>query len=168
MKNTTHKIVIAAMFASLACVATMVIKIPSPLNGYINLGDCIVLLAGWMLSPLYGFLAAGMGSALADVLSGYVLYAPATFIIKGAMALAVCFLHRVFLKKAGSFLSAAISGALAECIMVFGYFLFEGLIYGFAPSVLNMPANIVQGIAGLVLGTVLIKIFEKAKINFFQ
>ena len=95
MKNTLHKIIMAAMFASLACVATMIIKIPSPLNGYINLGDCVVLLAGWMLSPLYGFLAAGIGSALADVLSGYVMYAPATFIIKGMMALSVCLLHKV-------------------------------------------------------------------------
>ena len=60
-KNTTQRIVIAAMMASLVCVATMVVKIPSPLNGYLNLGDCVVLLAGWMLSPAYGFLAAGIG-----------------------------------------------------------------------------------------------------------
>ena len=85
--NATKRIVMAAMLAALTCVATMVIKIPSPLKGYLNLGDCVVLLAGWMLSPVYGFLAAGIGSALADVFSGYVLYAPATFVIKGAMAL---------------------------------------------------------------------------------
>ena len=75
------------MLAALTCIATMVIKIPSPLNGYLNLGDCVVLLAGWMLSPVYGFLAAGVGSALADLFSGYVVYAPATFVIKGLMAL---------------------------------------------------------------------------------
>ena len=51
-RNTTKKIVIAALLAALTCVATMVIKIPSPLQGYLNLGDCIVLLAGWMLSPV--------------------------------------------------------------------------------------------------------------------
>ena len=66
-KNATQKIVIAALLAALTCVATMIIKIPSPLKGYLNLGDCIVLLAGWMLSPVHGFLAAGLGSALADV-----------------------------------------------------------------------------------------------------
>ena len=62
------------MLAALICVATMVIKIPSPLNGYINLGDCIVLLSGWLLSPVYGFMAAGLGSALADLFAGYVTY----------------------------------------------------------------------------------------------
>ena len=69
--NTTQRIVMAALLAALTCVATMIIKIPSPLKGYLNLGDCVVLLAGWMLSPTYGFLAAGLGSALADTFSGY-------------------------------------------------------------------------------------------------
>ena len=63
--NTTKRIVIAAMLAALTCVATMIIKIPSPLKGYLNLGDCVVLICGWFLSPLYGFLAAGIGSAFA-------------------------------------------------------------------------------------------------------
>ena len=91
MKTKTQKIVMAALLAALACIATMIIKIPSPLKGYINLGDCIVLLAGWMLLPKYGFLAAGLGSALADLFSGYVIYAPATFVIKGVMAVIAFF-----------------------------------------------------------------------------
>ncbi len=166
MKNTIRNIVMAAMFAALACVATMVIRIPSPLNGYINLGDCIVLLSGFLLSPLYGFLAAGMGSALADVLSGYVIYAPATFVIKGLMALVAYFLHRALSKKTANLLSVTISGFAAECVMVIGYFLFEGVLYGFAPSAVNIPANIIQGVAGLALGIPLMKIFEKSRIMF--
>ena len=47
-KSSTKKIVIAALLAALTCVATMIIKIPSPLKGYLNLGDCVVLLSGWM------------------------------------------------------------------------------------------------------------------------
>ena len=42
------KIVICAMFAALACVATMVIQFPSPMNGYVNLGDCVVLLGAFI------------------------------------------------------------------------------------------------------------------------
>ena len=83
MKEKTRKLVTAALLAALTCVATMVIKIPSPLHGYLNLGDGVVLLAGWVLTPGYGFLAAGLGSALADLISGYLIYAPATFLIKG-------------------------------------------------------------------------------------
>ncbi len=165
--NVTQKIVIAAMLAALVCIATMMIRIPSPLKGYLNLGDGVVLLAGWMLSPLYGFLAAGVGSALADLFSGYVVYAPATFVIKGLMAIAAHYGFQLFRNMIGSHPSRIAAGIVAELIMVFGYFVFEGFLYGFGPSVVNIPANGVQGIAGLILGCALVKIFEKNnRINF--
>ena len=162
--NTTKRIVTASMLAALVCVATMIIKIPSPLKGYINLGDCVVLLSGWLLSPLYGFLAAGIGSALADVFSGYIAYAPATFVIKGLMAIIAYFGFRLLHKRLGSFSSRIISGTLSEIIMILGYFVFEGFLYGFIPSLVNIPANAVQGVAGLIIGIILIKLFEKNKI----
>lgn len=155
----------AALMAALACVATMIIKIPSPLKGYLNLGDCIVLTAGWLLSPTYGFLAAGLGSALADVFSGYVTYAPATFIIKGLMALIAFYGFKLLNKKIGNLPSRIISGIVAEIVMILGYFVFEGFLYGFIPSAVNIPANGVQGIAGLIIGVILIKVFEKSKIT---
>lgn len=163
-RNTTHTIVIAAVIASLTCVATMIIKIPSPLKGYLNLGDCVVLLAGWVLPPVYGFLASGLGSSLADIFSGYIIYAPATFIIKGLMSLVAFYGYKLLHKKIGSSLSQIVSGITAETIMVLGYFIFEGILYGFAPSVVNIPANGIQGIAGLILGCMLINLFEKISI----
>ena len=152
------------MLAALTCVATMVIKIPSPLNGYINLGDCIVLLSGWLLSPVYGFFAAGLGSALADLFSGYATYAPATFLIKGLMALIACGGVKLFQKRVDKQFSRIISGVTAELFMIAGYWLFEGFLYGFISSAVNIPANGLQGLAGLILGILLIHIFEKHKI----
>ena len=165
MNTRTKKIVMAAMLAALAYVATMIIKIPSPLKGYLNLGDCIVLVAGWMLSPTYGFLAAGLGSALADLFSGYVTYAPATFVIKGLMALIAFYGFKLLHNKIGNLPSRIITGIFAEIMMILGYFVFEGFLYGFVPSLVNIPANGVQGIAGLIIGVILIKIFEKTKIT---
>ena len=164
MKTETRKIVMASMLAALCCVATMIIKIPSPLKGYINLGDSIVLLSGWLLTPAYGFIAAGIGSALADVFSGYLLYAPATFAIKGVMAIIAHFCHRSMQNKIGSTPSRIIGGGVAEIVMILGYFVFEGFLYGFMPSVVNIPANAVQGVAGIIIGMLLIKVFEKTKI----
>lgn len=164
MKTKTQKIVIAAMLAALTCIATMIIKIPSPLKGYLNLGDCVVLLSGWLLSPLYGFLAAGLGSGLADLISGYGVYVPATFIIKGVMAIAAYFGFRFLQNKVTNISARIVSGIVAELIMVFGYYVFEGFLYGFGASLVNIPANAVQGVAGLIIGTILIKIFEKSKI----
>ena len=165
MKTKTKKIVIASLLAALACIATMIIKIPSPLKGYINLGDCVVLTAGWMLSPAYAFLAAGLGSAFADIFSGYATYAPATFVIKGLMALIAFYGFKLLHKKLGNMTSRLISGVFAEIIMVLGYFIFEGFLYGFAPSVVNIPPNAIQGIAGLIIGIMIIKALEKSKVK---
>lgn len=164
--DTTQRIVRAALLAALTCVATMIIKIPSPLKGYLNLGDCVVLLAGWMLPPVYGALAAGLGSGLADLFLGYVVYAPATFVIKGLMALVAFCGVKWMHGKLGNLPTRIISGSAAEIIMILGYFLFEGVLYGFGPSLVNIPANAVQGIVGAILGIVLINVFKKSKISF--
>ena len=164
MNAKTRKLVMAALMAALVCVITMIIKIPSPLKGYINLGDCIVLLSGWLLSPMWGFLAAGLGSAMADILSGYVIYGPATFLIKGLMAITAFYGFKLLKNKCGNLASRIISGIAAEVVMLVGYFLFAGILYGFGPAMLNIPANAVQGIAGIVIGVLFVKILEKSKI----
>ena len=75
-----RKLVLAALFTALCTIMTLVIQVPSPMQGYVNLGDCAVLLSAWILGPVYGGVAAGVGSMLADLLSGYAHYAPGTFL----------------------------------------------------------------------------------------
>ena len=165
MHSKTKRIVITALMTAMVGVATMIIKIPSPMKGYLNIGDCIVLLCGWLLAPGYGFVAAGLGSALADLFSGYITYAPATFLIKGTMALIAFGCFRLMNKRIGKLPSQIIGAVLAEIVMVLGYFVFEGFMYGFVPSAVNIPANSVQGAAGLILGIILVKVFERLKIS---
>ena len=118
------------------------------------------------MPPGYAFLSAGIGSAIADILSGaYAVYAPATFVVKGVMVLVAYFVYKLLSKKMRPMGARIIGGGLAEIIMILGYFVFEGLLYGFVPSLKNIPANAVQGIAGLVIGMLLFKLFEKIKIQ---
>ena len=160
MKGITRKIAMAAVLTALVCISTMIVKIPSPLKGYINLGDCMVLLSGWLLPPVYGFLAAGLGSGLADLFSGYGVYAPATFLIKGIMALIAYGWIHILSKKGNPTFAKVMGGLLAEGFMILGYFLFEGILYGFSPSLVNIPANGVQGAVGLLIGIFLIRIID--------
>ena len=160
MSKKIRKIVFTALMASLICVATMIIKIPTPLHGYINLGDALVLLAAWTLGPVYGSAAAGIGSALADMFSGYAVYAPATFVIKALMALVAWAVYKK-LKKTRSTVFLCISAILAELLMVGGYYIFEGALYGFVPSLVNIPANLIQALGGVVFGVILKKSIGK-------
>ena len=127
----TKKLIFAALFAALTCVATMIIKVPTPTMGYIHPGDSIVLLSGFLLGPVYGGLAAGIGSMFSDLFGGYFSYAPATFVIKTLTAVFASLLFRAFTKKLSDVSAGkqaaftAISGAIGEAFMVFGYFVFE-------------------------------------------
>ena len=91
------------------------------------------------------------------------MYAPATFVIKGLMALIAHSVYKMLHKKIKKSVSRIISGILAEVVMVLGYFMFEGPLYGFGASMVNIPANAVQGAAGLILGCVLIRMFKESK-----
>ena len=82
---------------ALTFVSTMFIRVPLVL-GYINLGDAFVLLSVFILGPVYGTIAAGVGSALAD-LFGYITYAPGTLLIKTVMAIVAYLLYKLLLKK---------------------------------------------------------------------
>ena len=153
--------VTAAVLAALACVATMVVQIPSPMNGYVNLGDCFVLLSGWLLGPWWGAAAGGIGSMLADLLLGYGHYAPGTLIIKGAMSLVAALIFKAFGKNTAG---ALVSGVAAEIIMVAGYFGYAALLLGKGiGAAASIPGNLVQGAMGLVIGLVLFVLLKRSK-----
>lgn len=147
----------AALLAAFTCTATILIRIPTPTKGYVNLGDCLVNVSAWLLGPFYGSAAAGIGSALADVTSGYIVYAPATLIIKGLMAAASFGVFAALSKKLrSSVVSRIIAAASAEVIMVVGYAAFEAVMYGsIATAILGVGANIAQGIMGIVSSVVI-------------
>ena len=124
------KLVLAALFAALTCVATSLISIPIPAtNGYINLGDGMVLLSAFLL--------------------GYAAYAPGTLVIKAAMALCAALLFGRLRGKARS--AALAAGLLGEAVMVLGYFTYESvfLSYGLAAAA-SIPANCLQGAGGVI------------------
>ena len=166
MKNNTSeslkKLTLAGALAALATVFTLLIQIPSPTKGYINLGDTVVNLAGWVLGPLYGGAAAGIGSALADLISGYTVYAPATLIIKAAMAVAAFYVYNRAAKTWKTLPARIASAIVSEAIMVIGYAVFAGFLYGsVATAFLSVPENLVQGAVGAAISVTLYELILK-------
>ena len=158
--KVVSKIVLTALFAALAYVATSIIRVPTVgTQGYVNIGDSIVLLSAWLIGGVYGALAAGIGSALADLLAQYVTYVPGTFIIKFLMALVA------YLTNINKVVAYIVSGVVAELIMVFGYFLYESTILGYGlAAAASIPSNFIQAGTCLVIGYIAIGILEGAKV----
>lgn len=179
--KSTKKLVITALLAAFTCIATMIIKIPTPTFGYIHPGDALVLLCGIILGPGVGALAAGVGSMFADIFSGYMTWAPATLIIKAlTAAIAGLLFHSLqhkFKFKGARTASVIIGGLVGEAIMVLGYFIFEAglaafaggsfssaaLATGISASATGIPFNIVQGVVGIVLCLILLPILNQIR-----
>jgi uncharacterized membrane protein len=82
-----EKLILTGLLTALVTVTTIAIAIPVPFtNGYVHPGDSMIFMAVLILGRRRGALAAGIGSALADVLLGYFLWAPFTLVIKACMA----------------------------------------------------------------------------------
>lgn len=159
--SPTARLALCGMMAALIFVATYFVKIPiSMTNGYVHLGDGFILLAasmlGWAAVP-----AAAIGSMLADLMGGYVVYLLPTFVIKGLVAavavLAVRAKHE-WLRVLGLI--------AAEAVMVAGYFAVEWLLlgYGFGGASASLVGNAFQGLSGVVIGVLLIPLMKRVKL----
>ena len=156
MNSNLKKIIMTALFAALACVATMSIRIPTPgTGGYIHPGDAIVILAGIILGPVYGMLAGGIGSALSDLIGGYFVYVPITLVIKGLVALVAGLIYQKMCRYGKNRYLAVILGGITDIVFVAGgYFICEFFLYG-SGAAASIPANIIQGVGGLIISAVL-------------
>lgn len=165
--NKTMKIVLASLMAAMTCIATMVIKIPSPTSGYIHLGDGVVLLSGILLGPFYGGAAAGIGSMFADLFSGYAGFALPTLIIKALAAIAGSIVYHILYNKIfqSKLKSVAVifAGICGGLLVTTGYFIFEGFIMnlGFAAAASGIPFNLIQNAFGIIVSTLLLPVLTK-------
>lgn len=164
-REKIRKLAFTALFAALVFVTTL-LSIPTPLVGNVNLGDSMVLLAAWVLGGGWAMAAAGLGAALCDMVSGYILYAPATLIIKAGMAALVVLLKKCFEKtplprKVGMIFSFL----CAELLMIAGYFAYEALFLKFGlAAAANIPFNAIQGACGILAAVLLETILDKTSV----
>ena len=162
MKNDKkiRSIVMTSALTALSCVATMLIQIPVPVTGgYVNLGDGFIVAGTFMLGMPYAAIAGALGSALADLLTGYAVYVPGTFIIKGLMAVVAfyCYKSVTKAKPNAKFAGRATGAFAAELVMVAGYFCYSIILLGgnVAGAFLTIPGNLVQGIFGVISGVIM-------------
>ncbi len=164
-RKRIEKLAVGALFCALTLVATYV-SVPTPGFGNVNLGDGAILLCTFLTGSPWMAIAAATGAALCDLLSAYTIYAPGTFVIKGAMVLLAILADRLLRRvRVPKFLCRILASLLSELVMVLGYFVYECWIlqYGFAAAA-NIPFNCVQGGVAILLANIAIPLIEKTKL----
>ncbi len=161
MKNI--KIAFIALTAVVALI-TLYIRIPLPSRGYFNFGDVAVVFSGLVMGSLgrnrrfwWGAGAGGLGSALADIIGGYGMFAPITLVAKGLEG-ALCALAPA--RQSASRWSLILLGGAA---MVTAYFVAETLMpnIGLQGAVSEVIPNLIQAGGGIAGGTLAFAAYRK-------
>ena len=163
----TKELCLQGLMIALVTVSTMVLQIPvSATNGYIHLGDSMILIIGIFFGARYGMIAGGVGAALADLLSGYAHWAPFTLIIKGLMGYLIGKIGHRSMEEQHFFTVRTWLGAVIGILwMVIGYYLGGAVLQSsWTVALTSIPENLVLGGAGLVIFLVVGYAFYKAKI----
>lgn len=116
-----RRLVLTGLFAALIYLFTSIFKIPTG-QGYTHAGDGMIFLAASILPAPYAVAAGAIGGALADGLTGFYIWMPATIIIKALTAL-------FFTNKKATIINVRnLLGIVPSLILcVVGYSLYEGI-----------------------------------------
>jgi uncharacterized membrane protein len=150
----TKNLVINALFIALTLVATMFINIKLPImgnGGLIHMGNVPLFIAAFVFGKKTGAIAGAFGMGLFDLISGWAVWAPFTFLIVGAMG----FLSGLISEKVPGkrVVVNTLAIAVALIIKIVGYYFAEVILYGnWLQPFGSIPGNVMQVvIAGIIV-----------------
>jgi len=153
----TRDIALYALLTALVLLATYVLKIPT-FNGYAHLGDAVIMAVAVGYSRRAGMVCGAFGTAMADVFSGYFIWAPFSFVIHGFQG----YLVGLIAGRKSTQLRRLLAMTIGCVIMVVLYQLVALELYGWAGFVVALYGNIAQAIVGIIGGMLFAPVIERA------
>ncbi|MBD8032252.1 MULTISPECIES: ECF transporter S component [Solibacillus] len=153
--DKTKDLIITSLLISLVFTATFFINIRLPIaanGGLVHLGSAMLFIVAILFGPKKGAIAGAFGMALFDILSGWTLWAPFTFITRGIQGYIVGKIARVNGKNGDSFIYNIIAVVVSIPFMLGGYYICERVLYGnWIIPLASIPGNLVQNTVGLII-----------------
>ena len=165
-KKQLLRVTYTAIFTAIILLATSIIKFSTGLGeGYIHLGDCFVYLSACVLPFPYCLFAGGFGGALADILSGYAIWAIPTMLIKMLNAVPFAIICRKY--KSNKILSkqVVLMTVVSGIITILGYFVAECILYSVASATLSLLGNTIQAVASGIIFVIIAKATDKTNLK---
>ncbi len=176
MKTPAFKIATLAILITVTELFTYMVRIPiAPTRGYINFGDVAIFFSAILFGPYTAFISGGVGTAIADIMSGYAHWAPFTFLAHGLQGLFIGLVIKADSKlrrkknagvplegtvasdstkgKQPAFLTLVVAFFVGTITMGGIYFVTGGVMVGFAAAATEIPGNVLQNLAGVLVGT---------------
>ncbi len=163
--SPAFRIASLAILTAVTAVFTYIVRIPiAPTRGYLNLGDVAIYFTAFTFGPVSALIAGGLGTALADIVSGYSQWAPISLLIHGIQGLVAGLIAGLARRgKEQTFnMYWLIAAVAATVVMCAGYLAAGSLMVGFGAAVVELPGNLLQNLAGVVGGILLTIAVRKA------
>ena len=142
-QKATANIALTGLMGALVLVGTY-LNIPIPVLGdrtMLSLGNVFCILSGFVLGPVYGGFAAGVGSFIFDITGGWASSAPFTLVFKFLMAFVCGIIARggdQTKKKLSRLILAAVAGSLTYSALYLSKSYIEAVLLGNSAGAVKM------------------------------
>lgn len=164
-KSKVKDMVVTALLISLVFVATAFINIRLPIlssGGLVHLGTGMLFISAIVFGKEKAAIAGAVGMAIFDLSSGWALWAPFTFVVRGTMAYVMGAIVYSNNKKGNSIIFNILGIVVSGAVMIIGYYITEGIIYGnWLTPVASIPGNLTQIVVGALLALPIAKILKR-------
>lgn len=164
-KFKTKDMVQTGLLTALVFVATYFINIRLPIaasGGLVHLGTAMLFISSIVFGKEKGAIAGALGMGLFDLSSGWALWAPFTFIIRGIMGYIIGLIAYSKGKNGNSFFMNLLAVIISSLWMIAGYYIAEIILYGnYLAPLASIPGNITQNVVGALIGLPVAKVFKR-------
>lgn len=149
----TYNLIITSMLVALVFVATLLLNIKLPIaanGGLIHLGTAMLFIVSILFGPKKGAIAGAFGMGLFDLVSGWTLWAPITFLTRGLQGYIVGKIAWSKGRNGSSFVFNLIGTIISTPFMIAGYYIGEAIIFkSWIIPAASIPGDIVQTVIGI-------------------
>jgi len=161
----TKDMVETALLTALVFVATYFINIKLPIaanGGLVHLGTAMLVIASVVFGKEKGAIAGAVGMAIFDLSSGWALWAPFTFLIRGAMGYVLGAISYSNNKNGENVIINILAVIVSGILMIGGYYISEVILYGnWLSPIGSIPGDITQIVMALIIGIPMAKILKR-------
>lgn len=165
--SKTRDLVESALLIALVFVATRFINIRLPVaihGGLIHTGNAMLFLSAIVFGKKKGAIAGGFGMAIFDILSGWLAWAPFTFVIRFLMGYLIGHIAHLDKKNGESIFLNLFAICLAGILMIVGYYFTEVILYNnWITPFASIIGNVLQLVIGAAIGLPLVAAVKKTK-----
>ena len=166
----TFNLIITSMLIALVFVATLLLNIKLPITangGLVHLGTGMLFIISILFGPKKGAIAGAVGMGLFDLVSGWTLWAPFTFLTRGLQGYIVGKIAWSNGRNGSSTGFNLFAMIISIPFMIAGYYFCESVLFNsWIIPIASIPGDIVQNVIGIAVAIPAAIVLKK--IPFFK